>query len=367
MRFRWFVLFTAAPGLMMAADPATDILHKVAATYRDLKGYEVHVTAQIAHSDGASFTETRFTEGGAGPTKFRVEPNDPKGELRVADGQFEWLVHPASNEYAKVPLAEAAPTHTGALAEIDQHVKSAQIARTEWFVVNGKPVSVYVVYVERSEWPRGTPAGAENAMYRIDQHTFQVYKAIIYAPGMTQILLYSMVRWNQPMPDSMFHFEPLAGARQIAAAPEAMAAGKPLVGAVAPDFTLPDTGGNPYHLRDLQGKVVIVDFWATWCPPCRALMPKLQKMYVNWEKRGLVILGLDIGEDADQVEKFARQESYTFPLLIGAEPDISARYFVEAYPSTFVIDRLGHIVYRDLGGGDPAKLQAAVEKALGGH
>ena len=81
----------------------------------------------------------------------------------------------------------------------------------------------------------------------------------------------------------------------------------------------------------------------------------------------LVVLGLDVGEDAGAVEKFAREQSYSFPLLIGAEPDVAARYFVEAYPSTFVIDRLGHIVFRDLGGGDPAKLQAAVEKALGGH
>jgi len=113
--------------------------------------------------------------------------------------------------------------------------------------------------------------------------------------------------------------------------------------------------------------VIIVDFWATWCGPCRALMPHLQKMYLNWEKRGLVLLGLDVGEDAATVENFARSQGVHFPLLIGAEPDVSTRYFVEAYPSTFVIDRLGHIVYRDLGGGDVAKLQAAVDKALNGH
>jgi peroxiredoxin/outer membrane lipoprotein-sorting protein len=364
MRSRLIGLLLTAPCLTFAADPATGILQHVAAVYRDLRGYEVRVTVQTVR--GSDVTEQHFTEEGSGPGKYRAEPETASGELRVGDGQDEWRYRPDTHEYSKTPLADAAGTHIGALAEVDQHVRTAEIAREEQFLVDGKSVPIYVINVVRDQWPRGTIEGAQNTMYRIDRHSFAVYKAITYSPKATEILLYTIAKWNQPLPDSLFHFDPPASAHAASPA-EVLAPPKSLIDSVAPDFTLPDTGGSSVHLREFQGKVIIVDFWATWCPPCRALMPRLQKMYVNWEKRGLVILGLDIGEDANTVEKFAREQSYTFPLLIGAEPDVAARYFVEAYPSTFVIDRLGHIVYRDLGGGDPAKLQAAVDKALGGH
>jgi peroxiredoxin/outer membrane lipoprotein-sorting protein len=364
MRSRLIGLVLTVPCLAVAAGSATEILQHVAAVYRDLRSYEVRVTAQTVR--GSDVSEQHFAEAGSGLGKYRVEFDNANDELRVGDGQDEWLYRPDTNEYSKTPLADAAGTHIGALAQIDRHIRTAAIAREEQFLVNGKPVPIYVVDVARDQWSRGSLEGAEHTMYRIDRNSFVVYKAITYSPKATEILLYTITKWNQPLPDSLFHFEPPASAR--AASPgSAPPAPKPLVGAIAPDFTLPDTGGNAVHLREFQGKVVIVDFWATWCPPCRALMPRLQKMYVNWEKHGLVILGLDVGEDAETVEKFAREQSYTFPLLIGAEPDIAAKYFVEAYPSTFVIDRLGHIVFRDLGGADPAKLQATVEKALGGH
>jgi peroxiredoxin/outer membrane lipoprotein-sorting protein len=364
MRSRLIGLVLVAPCLTFAAGSATEILQHVAAVYRDLRSYGVRVTAQTVR--GSDVSERHFAETGAGPGKYRVEFDNAHGELRVGDGQVEWLYRPDTDQYSKTPLAAADGTHIGALAEIDRHVRETSIAREEEFLVNGKPVPIYVVNVVRDQWPRGSIEGAEHTMYRIDRESFVVYKAITYSPKATEILLYSIAKWNQPLPEALFRFEPPASAR--AASPASLPAqSKPLVGAVAPDFTLPDTGGNTVHLRELQGKVIIVDFWATWCPPCRALMPRLQKMYVNWEKRGLVVLGLDVGEDANTVEKFAREQSYTFPLLIGTEPDIAAKYFVEAYPSTFVIDRLGRIVFRDLGGADPAKLQAAVEKALGGH
>ena len=137
-----------------------------------------------------------------------------------------------------------------------------------------------------------------------------------------------------------------------------------LVGKPAPDFTLPDTAGKPVNLRGLRGNVVIVDFWATWCPPCRAMMPHLQQMHRTLADQGLVILGLDVGEDAETVAKFAKRESYTFPLLLGAEPDVAAKYYVESYPTTFVIDRQGRIAFRNVGGGPADRLQSAVENAL---
>ena len=93
-------------------------------------------------------------------------------------------------------------------------------------------------------------------------------------------------------------------------------------------------------------------------------MPILQQMQKELAGKGLVVLGLDIGEDAETVSAFAKRQSYTFALLLGAEPDISTRYYVEAYPTTFVVDRRGRIAYRELGGESPDKLRSAVQAAL---
>ena len=140
--------------------------------------------------------------------------------------------------------------------------------------------------------------------------------------------------------------------------------GVSMIGMEAPDFTLSDPSGKTVHLRDLRGKVVVVDFWATWCGPCRALMPHVQKMQEQLAAKGLTILGLDVGEDAATVEKFAKEQSYTFRLLLDAEPQVTRRYFVQGYPTTFVIDRAGRIAFLEMGSDNPTGLQAAVEKAL---
>ena len=355
MKSRSLWLASLVPSLALAAGPsAQEILARTAATYKNLKSYQFRVTVQTIQ--GADVAEELVTESGGGTGKYRVQWDDPHRDLLVGDGQTGWIFRRSLSEYAKEPLRAGA---TG-FEEIDQHVTSASVSREELFVVDGKPTPIYVVRVERDQWPKDT-----YAMYRIDQKTFAVYKAIVYSPKTTQISLYATVRWDQPVPDSLFTFTPPSSARQAAPTPEVEATGSPIVGTAAPDFTLPDANGHPVNLHDLRGKVVVVDFWATWCPPCRAEMPLLQQMQNELADKGLVVLGLDVGEDAGTVTAFAKQQSYTFALLLGAEPNVSARYFVEAYPTTFVVDRRGRIAFRDLGGDSAAKLRSAVQAALG--
>jgi peroxiredoxin/outer membrane lipoprotein-sorting protein len=354
MKSRFLWLASLAPCLALAAGPsAQEILAHTAATYKNLKSYQFRVTTQAIK--GADVTESLLTESGAGPGKYRLQWDDPRGELWVGDGQTGWVLKRATGEYAKAPLMAGA---TG-FEEIDQHVTTASIAREELFVVDGKPTPIYVVRVERDQWPKDT-----FAMYRIDQKTYAVYKAIVYNPKTTEITLYSIVRWDQAVPESLFVFKPPSSAREVPAAIPAEVKASPILGTTAPDFTLTDTNGHPVNLHDLRGKVVIVDFWATWCPPCRAEMPLLQQLHSDLAGKGLVVLGLDVGEDAETVTAFVKQQSYTFPLLLGAEPDVSATYFVEGYPTTFVVDRRGRIAFRDLGGASPDKLRSAVQAAL---
>ena len=254
--------------------------------------------------------------------------------------EFSVTLQKLENEGEKV--SECSAVRRPGFDQIDQHVRSAVIAREERYLQQSKPIAIVIVRVMRDEWPEGTLPGAGFAMYRIDEKTFAVYKVSTYAGDTTETAFYG---GESP-------------------APGMKGEGVSMIGMEAPDFTLSDPSGGTVHLRDLRGKVVVVDFWATWCSPCRALMPHIQKMHEQLAAKGLAILGLDVGEDTATVAKFAKERAYTFPLLLDAEPQVTSRYFVQSYPTTFVIDRAGRIAFRGTASDNPTDLQAAVENAL---
>jgi thiol-disulfide isomerase/thioredoxin len=351
-----------APCIALAdSNPAMEILQHTATTYQNLQSYKFRVTVHTVR--GSNVSQQRRTDAGSKPGKHRMEDDEPGGELQIGDGRMQWVFNPESGEYTKAPLTAESVTAISGFEQIDQHVTNADIAREEQFIVEGTPVPVYVVRVVRDQWPPGL-AGTQFAMYRIDKKTFAVYKVITYSKAATQISLYSIEKWNQPVPETLFIFTPPESARAASSVPLRPARSTTIVGSEAPDFKLQDARGRPVTLSGLRGKVVVVDFWATWCPPCRALMPHLEKMQREFAKKGLVVLGLDVGEGADEVAEFAKQHSYTFTLVLGAEPDVSAEYYVEGYPTTFVIDRVGRITFRDLGGNSVDRLRSAVQSAL---
>lgn len=341
---------------------ALQVLQQTAAVYHNLATYEFQVTVQTKR--GADVSEQRLTEMGSRPRKFRIENVDAKGEFRVADGRDQWVLNRASNEYSRAPLTADTSTPISDLENIDQHVSDAGFMREELFTVDGKPVRIVIVKVIREVWPQGALHGAQFVMYRIDESNFRVYKAITYSADETQIVLYSISKWNQPLPDTSFTFMPPPSARAASAGQEQSIPFRSLVGTQAPDFTLQDTSGRAVSLHELLGKVVLVDFWASWCGPCRVQMPELQRISQELGGQGLVVLGLNVGEPANAVVQFAHEESYTFSLLLGAEPDISAKYFVEVYPTTFVVDRQGRISFSSKGLEPPDRLRSAVAAAL---
>ena len=119
---------------------------------------------------------------------------------------------------------------------------------------------------------------------------------------------------------------------------------------LAPDFTLTDLDGNRHRLADYRGRVLIVNFWATWCPPCRAEMPSMQRAWEQLEGEGIVILGIDVGEDEDTVFQFTADYPVEFPLLLDRDSAVIDRWPVRGLPTTFVVDGAGRIVYQAIGG-----------------
>jgi len=134
-----------------------------------------------------------------------------------------------------------------------------------------------------------------------------------------------------------------------------------LTGKLAPDFHLQNLDGQSVSLSDFRGKTVLINFWTTWCPPCRYEMPFLQEIYDEWSDRGLMVLAVDIGERPAKVKEFVRSNNLTLPVLLDTERDTVQKYVISAYPTTFFIDKDGIILGR-ITGAFPSK--EAIEKVL---
>ena len=118
---------------------------------------------------------------------------------------------------------------------------------------------------------------------------------------------------------------------------------------LAPDFTLPMLGGETISLKRLRGKVVLLHFWATWCPPCRHEIALLRKMEVNMRAKGLVVLYVNVDRGSRTVSSFVQQLSWKFQPLLDPDGVVRNRYAVRALPTTYLINRKGYIVGRIVG------------------
>ncbi len=108
------------------------------------------------------------------------------------------------------------------------------------------------------------------------------------------------------------------------------------------DFTLKDISGNSWTLSRLKGKVVVVNFWATWCPPCRKEMPDLEALYGELKSEGLVILAIS-DEESATVSKFIADKGYTYPILLDPGRKVNEAYAIEGIPHTCIYDRKGRL------------------------
>ncbi len=118
----------------------------------------------------------------------------------------------------------------------------------------------------------------------------------------------------------------------------------------APEFELLDLEGNTHRMSDYRGRVVVVNFWATWCPPCREEMPSMQRAYEELRKDGIEILAINIGEDEDTIFGFTANFPVEFPLLLDLDSKTIQRWPVKGLPTTFVVDPDGRLAYRAIGG-----------------
>ena len=136
---------------------------------------------------------------------------------------------------------------------------------------------------------------------------------------------------------------------------------------LAPDFELPSLDGQIVSLSRLQGKPVLINFWATSCPPCRYEMPYLEEVYQEWHDRGLVLLAINIGENPQEVWAFLQGQGYSFPVLLDLNGRVASKYNIWAWgiPISFFIDKDGVIQDIKIGSFlNKAEIEARLDKII---
>ncbi len=315
---------------------ARELLHQVAEGYRNLPA------AQFEYLDVRNRTtektetrsEVRSTLLFSPPNRWRREfevGGEPR--IEIADGQTSWTVYPASNQYQKVPQAPKGRPFSFHL--VDQERGTPEILRHERLADTDCTVV---------RMPLGR--GVTQDLW-IDDASHLVRKSVIEEPNSRDELTYTAVRLGVSVADESVAYAPDATHalnRTEAAhhAPETMA-GKP-----APDIALRDLDGREVHLRDLRGKVVLLDFWATWCGYCRQALPTIELLHRSLQAKGLMVFGVD--DEAPEIARgYLQKYGYTMPSLVDSASAAARAFLVNSYPTTVLIDREGKVTFYQSG------------------
>jgi len=132
------------------------------------------------------------------------------------------------------------------------------------------------------------------------------------------------------------------------------------VGMKAPDFTINNVNGKEVSLSDYQGTKVFLNFWASWCPPCREEMPSIQKLHKNYDN--IKVLAVNAGENKDKVLNYLMENNFSFTTLLDKNGKVTTDYLIRGIPSTFVIDKEGIIVRKQRGAITYGKMEQMIDQ-----
>jgi len=382
-------LTLAGPVRAEPAPNARALLQQVSEAYRALTSYHFEGTMNTRMSGGADQSlEVPLVLAADRAGRTRLDLRHPQqGGLLVSDGRQTSTYIYSLNQYMQKPaetVADSAgmPKPSGnspILRYFDplQDLKAADLTGEQQITVGATPADCWVVHCDMT--PPQALAADSTARATV---TFWVEKARALvlrdsvsislrnpATGanmaMDQVTSFTLARVNEALPDSLFAFAPPAGATLVQAfGPQAgPEIPSPLVGKPAPPFTLKGVKGSTVSLASYKGKVVLLDFWATWCRPCRIEMPRVEALYKEFKTKGLVVFGVNFAEDIATVKAFLAKNPYTMPILLDTKGEAGRLYQADAIPTLVVIGKDGKISAYFRGVREENVLREALAKA----
>ncbi len=304
------------------------------------------------------------------PGKARIELQLGSGNLMVTDGEATWTYRPASKLYTKIAAAQTPNGQAADLAVLDvigffADAGSARTSGEEAITVDGQDYDCWVVTNTSLKMPAQAALGGQlsngtltswiDKKQRIEikeEITYSVKVSpaagappVEYKSKITQLT--RALKIDQPIAADLFAFVPPADAKEQP--PTAGGNRVDLTGKEAPSFRGVSLDGKVYSSQDLKGKPVLLDFWATWCGPCKRSMPITERLHEDYKGKGLVILGIDVGENRDVVEKFMATSPFGYPVIMGDEAGMTSAYSVNLFPTFVLVGADGKVASHQFG------------------
>ncbi len=383
-RLALLILITAPA---FAQSDAAGILANVQKAYGRLTAIHLAATQTQTFSANGAFvsSDLDYELAEKPPGRFRARIKGSVEAIAVSDGSTTWKVLPASKQWMKLELAAAATDDDNEDAEeaqdsrpkdlhdnvsravltrfpvIAKFAEHPEILKEEALKIDGRKTPCYVLRLQ---------VGPTQHDLWIDKERFLVLRDLQSGTRNSNGRLLNVtvdtkmkkVAVDTDVPDTVFTFEPDKKWAQVDMLVLPGEERLVLTGRPAADFTLKTVDGEPTELASLQGKVVVLDFWATWCPPCRAELPFIDKLHAEFAGK-VEFLGIN-DEDSGTVKGFLKKAGYTFPVLMDGKRQVHRTYGIRSIPVLLVIDRHGVIRQHFIGSRSEEALRSAIQSVL---
>jgi len=376
---------------------ADEILRQVEHRYRTMKTYELEAvlnsTIKSAGKNQNSSFPIYYAHEDPGKLRIEVQSNQLAMTI-VSDGNTTWTYLPSSGQYKeqRSSIMQSAKDASGSVSSssdftdmgeqltetykvITKNLKKAVVLGTETVTMaDGSKKKAYKVKATYDQGSGLKDMKVSPTTYLIDKKTYLVLRQSLKVSATedsprSPLTMYQTVNLKEAhlspvFADSVFRFIPPSSAQKVKqfAFESQQNNSYDLVGKKAKNFDLTSFKGKEMSLKDLRGKVVVLDFWATWCGPCREAHPHIQKLYDKYKNDGLVVLGIN-SESKKKVQHYMNENGYTFTNLMDSNQSVSIDYQVNAIPSVFVINRKGVVASHLVGYQPESALRKAIKKA----
>ena len=353
------LLIALCPGGRAVAQDAETVLRRAAARYGVLDAYHAAGIVNVRASTpvGEQTFDLRFTMARRAPGFLRAEVEGGALDLvYVANNAGTWLYRPALNQFtyqrSGAPADAAAITEDllGEYRSLDQNVLRTQVVRSDT-ITSGEAVREVVVldvaYGPVAAGPDSTRKRLwidveRDVVLRDETEAYMTDPSLGQTVAVMETTVFERLDIDDPPPLSLFDFQPPPDAQRVDPG-QLVQGGGVQRGQPAPSFHLPGLDGQAVRLSDLRGDVVLINFWATWCGPCRMEMPELEQIHRAHGGKDLHVLGVNLGEPTALVRAFIAEEGFTFPILLDETSSLATQYAPSSLPTTYIIDREGRI------------------------